>query len=968
MKRIFNLLLISMIVAFVAASCGNKEYETVKNDPLKTRIYTLDNGLKVYMSVNKDEPRIQANIAVKVGSKNDPAETTGLSHYLEHLMFKGTQKYGTSNYELEKPMLDEIERLFEVYRKTTEPAERAAIYHQIDSISYEASKIAIPNEYDKLMSAIGADGTNAYTSFDVTCYVEEIPSNQIENWAKIQADRFENAVFRGFHTELEAVYEEYNMSLTRDNNLMIDTLFNALFPHHPYGTQTTLGRQEHLKNPSLTNIRKHFNTYYVPNNMAICLSGDFDPDEMIGIIKKYFGGLKPNPDLPKWEVAEEEPITTPVEKEVIGLEAANVALAWRLPAANNPDIDVADLVSSLLYNGQAGVFDLDLVQKQKVLDAFAYNYTLADQSVMLIGGDPKEGQSLEEVRDLLLANVAKLRSGDFDESLLKATIANFKLHESEMYDENYGRVNAFVDCFINDIPWEDMVNRLDRLSKIKKEDVVNFANKYLGENNYVVVYKREGEPNFKKIEKPQITPIVTNRDTSSNFLKEIQNTEVKPIEPVFVDFNKDMEKTTSKAGLPVLYKKNESTDAFQLVYVFDLGSNHDATLSTAFSYIDYLGTSTKSPEEIKKEFYNIACNIGFSAGSERSYIYVNGLQDNMEQAMTLMEELLADPKADEEVLAELKNDILKSRNDNKLNQSYNFHMLRRYAIYGEDFIKKTVMSNETLAELTSDALLGQIKNLLKKEHTVLYYGPESSKKVVKMIDKIHKTPEKLEPITEKVHYTPLKVENPKVFAAQYDAKQVYYCQYANRGIKFDVANDADVVMYNEYFGGNMGSIVFQEMREARALAYSANAIFVEPTEAADPYFFMAFIATQNDKMKTAIEAFADIIDNMPESESAFDIAKNAVLARMRTQRCIKESVLWSYLDALDMGVDYDRNKAIFEKVQNFTLADVKAFQEKWIKNSTYNYCVLGDMKDIDMKHLAEIGPVEVVDQKTMFGY
>ncbi|MBQ7490676.1 MAG: insulinase family protein [Bacteroidales bacterium] len=968
MKRFFNLLVISLIVAVSVTSCGNKDYESVKNDPIKTRIYTLDNGLKVYMSVNKDEPRIQANIAVKVGSKNDPAETTGLSHYLEHLMFKGTQKYGTSNYELEKPMLDQIEQLFEVYRKTTDPAERAAIYHQIDSISYEASKISIPNEYDKLMSAIGADGTNAYTSNDVTCYVEEIPSNQIENWAKIQADRFENAVFRGFHTELEAVYEEYNMSLTQDGNLMIDTLFNALFPNHPYGTQTTLGRQEHLKNPSLTNIKKHYNTYYVPNNMAICLSGDFDPEEALAIIKKYFGELKPNTELPKWEIKEEAPITEPIEKVVIGQEAANVALAWRLPAANHPDADVADLVSSLLYNGQAGVFDLNLVQKQKVLDAYAFSYTLADQGAMVLDGYPKEGQSLEEVRDLLLENVAKLRSGDFDESLLKATIANFKLQQTQMFDENYGRVNAFVDCFVNDIPWEDEVNRLDRLAKITKDDVIKFANQYMGEKNYVVVYKREGEPNFKKIDKPQITPIVTNRDTSSQFLREIQNSEVKPIEPVFVDFNKDMEKTSTKAGLPVLYKKNETTDVFDLIYVFDLGTNNDATLSTAFSYLDYLGTSTKTPEEIKSEFYNIACNMRFIAGPERSYIMVSGLNENMEKAMTLMEEFLADPKADDEVLAELKNDIFKSRSDNKLSQSYNFYALRRYAMYGEDFIKKTVMPNEALAELTSETLLNQVKNLLKKEHTVLYYGPEKSKNVITMVDNIHKTPEKLEAIPETVHYTPRTVESSKVYVAQYDAKQIYYAQYANRGIKFDVANDADINLYNEYFGGNMGSIVFQEMREARALAYSANAYFAEPSRGTDPYYFMAFIATQNDKMKSAIEAFAEIIDNMPESEAAFDIAKNSIISRMRTQRCIKDNVLWSYMDACDMGVDYDRNKVIFEKLQNMTLADVKAFQEKMVKNSTYTYCVLGDLKDIDTKYLSELGPMETVDQKTIFGY
>ena len=233
----------------LASSCSKYKYETVSGDPLKTRIYTLPNGLKVYMSVMKEQPRIQTAIAVRVGGKNDPAETTGLAHYFEHLMFKGTEKFGTSDYAAEKPMLDEIERLFEVYRKTTDEAERAAIYHRIDSISYEASKIAIPNEYDKLMAAIGANGTNAFTSQDMTVYVEDIPSNQIDNWAKIQADRFLNPVIRGFHTELETIYEEKNMSLTQDGRKIWEAMDAALFPNHPYGTQTVLGTQEQPQEP-----------------------------------------------------------------------------------------------------------------------------------------------------------------------------------------------------------------------------------------------------------------------------------------------------------------------------------------------------------------------------------------------------------------------------------------------------------------------------------------------------------------------------------------------------------------------------------------------------------------------------------------------------------------------------------------------------------------------------------------------
>jgi predicted Zn-dependent peptidase len=952
------------------ASCSTKkDYETVKDDPIKARIYTLDNGLKVYMAVNKEQPRIQTYIAVRAGGKNDPAETTGLAHYFEHLMFKGTANFGTTNYETEKPLLDEIENLFETYRKTTDDAERKAIYAKIDSISYEASKIAIPNEYDKLMSAIGASGTNAYTSYDVTCYTEDIPNNQIENWAKIQAERFANVVIRGFHTELETVYEEYNMSLTSDSRKMFQGILAGLYPNHPYGTQTVLGTQEQLKNPSITNIKNFYKEWYVPNNMAICISGDFDPDETIGIIKKYFGELKPNENLPKLEFKPEEPVTTPVVKDVLGLEAERVALAWRLGGANSDDADLARITSSILYNGQAGLIDINLMQQQKVLNAYAYDQMLSDYGMLLMQGMPKEGQTLDEVKDLLLAEIAKLRNGEFDETLLKASIANYKLELIQYLDSNDGRADAFVSSFINGTSWEKEIRVIDRLEKITKDDIVKFANEKFGDSNYVVVYKREGkDPDEKKIDKPQITPIPTNRDNVSAFLQEIKDAQVKPVEPVFVDFNKDMEKTAAKANIPVLYKKNETTDLFSLEYSFEIGSNSDATIGTAFRYIDYLGTSTKSPEEIKKEFYNIACSFGTSVQAERCYLGVSGLSENMPKAMELMEELLSDAQPNDEILENLKLDILKSRKDSKLNQRTNFSALRRYLTYGEDYIKNTTLSNDAVNSLKSDGLLAKIKNLTAKEHTAVYYGPMASKDVVEAINKYHKTPETLVQITEKTESKYVETPENKVFIAEYDAKNTYYVQYSNRGDRFDVANDASVALFNEYFGGGMNSIVFQEMREARSLAYSANAYLSEPARANRPYTFTAFISSQNDKVSTAIDAFADIIENMPESEAAFNIAKQALIARLSTERIIKDNVLWSYLDAKDMGVDYDRNKLIYENVQNMTLSDVKAFQEKWIKGRKYYFGLLGISKELDLNKLRSIGEIKFLKQEEIFGY
>ena len=246
------------------------------------------------------------------------------------------------------------------------------------------------------MAAIGGRGTNAYTSNDVTCYTENIPSNQLENWAKIQADRFENVVLRGFHTELETIYEEYNMYAVMDQEKVSEAAFAALFPKHPYHTPV-IGWGDHLKNPSITNVKKYHDEWYVPNNMAVCLSGDFNPDQAIKVIDKYFGQLKPNKDLKKMAFEPEDPITAPIVKDVYGLESPSLLLAWRFPGTNSPETKYLDLISGILSNGRAGLIDLDVNQQQKTLSMYAMNEGLADYSAFLVMAEPLQGQSLEEV-------------------------------------------------------------------------------------------------------------------------------------------------------------------------------------------------------------------------------------------------------------------------------------------------------------------------------------------------------------------------------------------------------------------------------------------------------------------------------------------------------------------------------------------------------------------------------------------
>ena len=967
MKR-FSWLMI-LAVAMLAVSCGYR-YKSVEGDATATRIYTLNNGLKVYMSVNKEQPRLQTMIAVRVGSKNDPAETTGLAHYFEHLMFKGTDKFGTQNYEAEKPLLDEIERLFEVYRATTDEAERKAIYAQIDSVSQEASKYAIPNEYDKLMQAIGADGTNAWTSYDETNYVEDIPSNQIENWAKIQAERFANATIRGFHTELETVYEEYNMSLTRDSWKVSDKIFELAFPDHPYGLQTTLGKQEHLKNPSITNIKNYYKTYYVPNNMAICMAGDFNPDEAIVIIDKYFGNLKPNRNLPKVEEYKPTRLTAIREADVYGLESECVAIAWPVEGARNEGPLVGTLLSSILSNGgNCGLLDTDLLQEQKVLNAWGGVQYLADAGMVVLEGEPKQGQTLEEVRDLLLAEMEKVRKGEFDSDLLKSIIANYRRGEMANLESNFARAYKMEAAFINGEDWEDVATELDRAKKITKEDIVKWANENLPAEGYCIVYKRQGEDKSqKKIEKPTITPISANRDAQSDYLAAMQEVEVEPIAPVFVDYERDLGRSLLDNGVEVLYKRNETNELFTLTYRYNFGTQTVKSMALAADYFEFLGTADKSAEEIQRELYDLACSFHISVNGDSTYLVINGLSENMERAMAIVEDYLANVEGDEDVLREVKSDFVQQRTNAKASQQDNFQRLQNYALYGGEYIRSRTMSNKELQKITSKELLSNIKLLSQTKHRVLYYGPKNLNDLVGSLYIAHKTSDNLidlksEPIAPKA------VTKPSVLFAQYDAKQVYYMQYSSREQdKWSLENSPVANLYYNYFSGGMNSIVFQEMREARGLAYSAYAYLAKGRIPQHPYYFYAFIATQNDKVQQAVEAFDEIIEEMPRSEQAFELAKSGVLATLESQRTTKMNILWSYLEYEKFGLKEDINKTLYEGIQKLTLDDVVKFQQEFIKGRPYTYCILGDKNDLDMKYLRSLGKVKFLSQEEIFGY
>ena len=966
-------LLFAVLIAGTTAMAQKYSYKTYPNDPLGVREYTLDNGLKVFMSVYKDAPKVQTYIAVRAGSRNDPHETTGLAHYLEHMMFKGTQKLGTTDWEKEKVLIQKIEDLFEAYRMFDDQATRAAIYHKIDSLSYEASKIAVANEYDKAMTAIGSTGTNAFTSNDYTMYVENIPNNQIETWCEIQADRFQNLVLRLFHTELETIYEEKNMSLTKDNRKVNDAMFAALFPHHPYGNQTTLGSQEHLKNPSMRNIRNFVSTYYVPNNICISMAGDFDPDEAIKIIDKYWGNMKPSP-VPELKFEREQPITSVITKTVSGLDAESTVRAYRLDSGNGShDAMLADLLESVLNNGKCGLLDLNINQQQKCMGAYAGTYTLNDYGAFVFGGQPLQGQTLEQVQALFDEQIALVKQGKFDDWMLEAAINNMKLSIMKRAESNNSRASQMAYAFVEHRNWGDVCNAVNELSKITKTEIVDFANRLFKDNNYVVINKLQGEPEpILKVSKPPITPIEVGRDNESAFLKEIKARQVTPIEPVFVDFSKDLTKRKLANGSEMLYVQNKENKTFNLIYRFDFGERAGQlgkTLDLAADVLDFLGTSKHTSDQLQEEFYKLACNYSVSVGAENINISISGLSENMEAAMKLVEEILSDAQPNDQALQMLVARILKSRENAKHNQQSCFRALGNYGIYGEDSPSLDMLSADQLKAMKCSQLTDALHSLCGYQHRVLFYGPEPDDVIAKTIASIHKTPAKLQKAPANKKITPKAVSENTVYFVDYNANQTYMREHF-RGEKFNTKNEAVMDIFNEYFGGSMNAIVFQEMREKRSLAYSAQSYYATPGDK-DGYFTnAAIIATQNDKLIDAMNAFNELFDNMPVAEANFKMAKDAEISGIRTARTTKMGIINSYLYYEKMGLDpkKPRAKILFEAYPKVTMQNVIDFNKKYIKGQKKVYMCLGKEADMDFNALGKFGKVKKLKLEDIFGY
>lgn len=977
-----NISLFALLFLLTASSCKTKtptkknaavenkisfaqNIESVAKDPTDTKIYTLKNGLKVYLSVNKEAPRIQSYIAVKAGSKFDPAETTGLAHYLEHMMFKGTHKIGTKDWKAEKKILDKIAQKFEAHKNEKDETKKRAIYKEIDELSYEASKLTIANEYDKMVSSLGAKGTNAYTSFDETVYINDIPANEIEKFLMVEGKRFQTLVLRLFHTELETVYEEFNRSQDRDSRWVYQGVLEGLFPNHPYGYQTTIGVGEHLKNPSMYNIIDYYNTYYRPNNVAICLSGDLDVDKTLALIEKYFGNWE-NKDIPEFVQPDVKELTAPVVKETFGPQQETVYVGFKFDGAGSKDATMLSLIDMILANSQAGLIDLNLKLKQKVLGAGSFPQILKDHSAHFLYGYPKEGQTLDDVKELLLAELEKVKNGDFDDWLVEACINNLKLDRIKTIESNRGRAGLMVDAFINDIAWEKYIFEYDAMDKITKADIMNFA-KQNYTNNYVVSYKKMGDANRHAVPKPEITQLELDRDSKSEFFKTFEQVKSSKLEAKFIDFENDIQKTETN-GYEISYVKNKNNELFSLSYLFDIGSDHHKEMALAVSYLPFLGTNKYSAAALKKEFYRLALDFKVNTSRDQMYITLSGLEKNVVEGVQLFEHILANVVPNKKAYDEMISDILKSRTDAKLDKR---KILRgglvNRARYGTDNPFNDKLSAEDLKNMDINKLTEIIKSLTQYEHRIFYYGQEDINVARSIIEKMHPAVAQTKATPQKKAYTESKYEDFKVYFAPYDMQQVEVYLLASDH-EFDPKLMAASQLFNEYFGAGLSSIVFQEIREKKALAYSAYAYYANAAKAGDKNYVFAYIGTQHDKIKEALNAMNDLMNNMPEANLQFQGAKEAVIKKLESTRTTGASIYWTYEANKKRNVDYDLNQQIYEAVQGMDLGHLIHFFNEHIRDKKFSICLIGNPETLDKKTLNSFGKVEEVSLEELFGY
>lgn len=886
MRKIFFLFLFILPVFLFAA----EKFETTPGDPFGFHRIKLENGLTVILAKNTDQPKIQSYILVHAGSLDDPERSTGLAHYFEHMMFKGSSRIAALNWEKEKPLLDRIEALFEQYRNEKDPAKRKAIYAEIDKTSFEAAQYS-NDEYWEILRAMGCTDINAFTSYEVTAYETVVPSHMLETFLTLEQERFSNIAMRRFHTELETVYEEFNRTQDNDRRQAISAALKLVAGEkHPFA-RPVIGLPEHLKNPSIRDVKNFFHQYYVPENMVLILVGDLDYEKTIALVRKTFGTLPAKKVAAKNPVSPLKPLSKPLTTEVTGPESEFLIMAIPMQVDRKENGYIRDLIFTVLSNGKNGIFDTNLRKTQKVQQISCSLFSIADEDMLFISAQPLQGQSLEELRALIESELDNLKNGNFDPAILTAAVNNDRFELMTMAESRSSTASVALNLVWHKISMQEILDDLKKTEQLTKEEFVRQTNRILN-SAPAIVYKRSGEKKDRvHAEKPPITPLKMPESRLSAFGKELAALPAgKASDLQVIDWSTAITETPV-SGTKLYCTKNEKNERFSFSIVLPIGSYHDLKHDLAISYLSLLGTETKDLTTFNSELYNLALDMDFEVDEYTTTLTITGLQKYLPQALRLLTERLTLAKADPAAYTRFVERIKKARADARQEPGNYLFAARTFAVYGgKNNPLFHVLSPKELEAIKPEELTAHLRALLASmPREFVYYGPASPDEVASLIQTTLPAPaEKQIVIPEPVKFKIQPPQEDLVYLIRHPSAQVIACLTRTDTIRIP-ADTAAARIIDEY----TNPLYFQELREKQSLGYVAQAAYAVPGIHPDNYSqFIAILGTQPDKLKIGMQSMRNMTNELPQNQLFFNTIQFNTLTALQTMRIKPEYLYW----------------------------------------------------------------------------
>jgi predicted Zn-dependent peptidase len=796
-------------------------------------------------------------------------------------------------------------------------------------------------------------------------YHNTFPPHQIERWLDIYAERFRNPVFRGFQSELETVFEERNMYADDMYDKLYEEVYKLIFQKHPY-RNPTIGTAKDLKNPSISKIEQFYKDYYVANNMALVIVGDFDTETILPMIKEKFGKWKSGkiPVFPA-EKYKEEPYKGREfhTGRYIPIRAGDIV--YRAVPDKHPDEAALDFCSSILSNAGTGLFDA-LRTENKLMEIDAYLEQYNDEGVIQIEFTPKiiGGLSLKKIEKLVMQYIDSLKQGNFSDELLLAIKTGFKKDFARTMENPQWRSYRIQYAYTSGYTWEEYLALQEKYAQMTKEEIVRVANKYFTDNHLVFYNKMGFARNKKKLKKPPYKPVVPkNTEAKSMFAQRMDSLQSVKINPVFVDFNKDFKYADIKDKIHLITANNPANNVFSLNITFGTGEHNDSILRV-INHIDELGTETKTYKEFQGAFQRIGASFYMWSFSTGIYMSISGFDEYFEETMQLINELFTSVKPDDKQLEKLVNEAKAEAKTERKDQNELDNAVYGYMLNGKESDYLNRFSIKELKKISSADIVKSFKNILNYETDIIYVGSlpiEDVKTVIlnniPFAETLQSRDMYISPVMEYEQSTIFVYHSPK-------AKQVRI----NACIVGEKANDKarlQAELFNQYFGRGMSSILFQEIREFRSLSYSASGGYSNPSQLYPDRKgrFIAYLSTQADKTNEAIDLLQQLITNMPEKPERLDIIKSGIAESINSSKPNFRYLPGYAYSLIRQGYKEDIRKLNLEYSKTATFTDIVDFYNQFIKGKTIHYAIIGNTKKFDLKALGKYGLIKRLKYK-----